>query len=95
MNVNKAGIFVCMYGKHVPHVYTDNELSKFLTGKGDRKMAWVEKGRNIFVKLLTNKPEQAKGSCEYTLYWTIGSILKGDCMEDSWDGIVLKGDYSE
>ncbi|XP_048254918.1 protein broad-minded-like isoform X2 [Haliotis rufescens] len=53
----------------------DNELSKFLTGKGDRKMAWVEKGRNIFVKLLTNKPEQAKGSLMQQLLEQLVSTL--------------------
>ncbi|XP_041376240.1 protein broad-minded-like isoform X2 [Gigantopelta aegis] len=40
----------------------DNELSKFLSQKVEKKASWIEKARGLYSKFLTTNPDQAKGT---------------------------------
>ncbi|XP_050398519.1 protein broad-minded isoform X2 [Patella vulgata] len=48
----------------------DNEMTKFLSasGRGDKKMAWLDKCRSLFFNLLTKKPDQVKGTLLQLLF---------------------------
>ncbi|ESO96909.1 hypothetical protein LOTGIDRAFT_231711 [Lottia gigantea] len=46
----------------------DNEMSKFLAGKAEKRMSWLEKCRNLFYNLLTKKSDQVKGTLLQLLF---------------------------